>query len=176
MGNYNPYNDDGLTARYFKNCPYTKDELMEIRSYCYSAKASKKDRDEGLDGFNSREGHTKGNGLDRVCEFCGVPQLKPELCKCPVKSWVAKPRRNTHATVKPTELMAYLVRLVTPKGGTILDPFMGSGSTGKACMMENAERNANYKFVGIEKEAEYFDIAKARIDYVIEKFNLENKK
>ena len=52
---------------------------------------------------------------------------------------------------------------------------MGSGSTGKACMYENAERNANYKFVGIEKETEYFDIAKARIDYVIKKFNLDNK-
>ena len=164
----------GSTARYFQNCPLDEKD-SDVMSYYYCPKANKKDRDEGLDDFNSEQGHTKGNGLDRVCEFCGVPQLKPELCKCPVKSWVAKPRRNTHATVKPTELMQYLVRLVTPKGGTILDPFMGSGSTGKACMYENAERNANYKFVGIEKETEYFDIAKARIDYVIKKFNLDNK-
>lgn len=165
----------GSTARYFQNCPLDEKD-SDVMSYYYCPKANKKDRDEGLDDFNSEQGHTKGNGLDRVCEFCGVPQLKPELCKCPVKSWIAKSRRNTHATVKPTELMQYLVRLVTPKGGIILDPFMGSGSTGKACMYENAERNANYKFVGIEKETEYFDIAKARIDYVIEKFNLENKK
>ena len=61
--------------------------------------------------------------------------------------------------------MQYLVRLVTPKGGTILDPFMGSGSTGKACAYENKDRDANYKFIGIEKEKEYCDIAEARIRY-----------
>ena len=164
------YDDNGSAARYFKNCPFEKEDF---RSYFYSAKASKKDRDEGLDNFEAKAGHTKGNGLDRICEFCGVSQLTPELCHCEKKSWVAKPKRNTHATVKPTELMRYLIRLVSPKGATILDPFMGSGSTGKAAMLENAERNANYKFVGIEKETEYFDIAKARISYVIEKYNLK---
>jgi site-specific DNA-methyltransferase (adenine-specific) len=64
---------------------------------------------------------------------------------------------NTHPTVKPTDLMAYLCRLVTPKGGTVLDPFMGSGSTGKAAMQEG------FKFVGIERDAKYFDIAKKRL-------------
>lgn len=63
--------------------------------------------------------------------------------------------------------MQYLIRLVAPKGATILDPFMGSGSTGKAAMYENKDRNADYKFVGIELTAEYLPIAKARIDYVI---------
>ena len=61
--------------------------------------------------------------------------------------------------------MQYLIRLVAPKGATILDPFMGSGSTGKAVMYENKDRNANYKFIGIEKEPEYCEIAKARIKY-----------
>lgn len=61
--------------------------------------------------------------------------------------------------------MQYLVRLVTPKGGTILDPFMGSGSTGKAVMYENKERNADYKFVGVEITDEYLPIANARISY-----------
>lgn len=75
--------------------------------------------------------------------------------------------KNIHTCVKPTSLMQYLVRLVTPKGGTILDPFMGSGSTGKAAALENNERNAEYKFIGIEKETEYCDIAKERIDYAI---------
>ena len=98
--------DSGSAARYF-----------------YCAKASKKDRDEGLDKFE----------------------------------------RNIHPTVKPTALMQYLVRLVAPKGATILDPFMGSGSTGKAVMYENKERDAGYKFIGIELSEEYCKIAKARI-------------
>lgn len=64
---------------------------------------------------------------------------------------------NTHPTVKPTDLMAYLVRLVTPPGGLVLDPFMGSGSTGKACMREG------FRFIGCELSAEYVSIAEARI-------------
>ena len=64
---------------------------------------------------------------------------------------------NTHPTVKPTDLMRYLCRLVTPAGGTVLDPFMGSGSTGKAAILEG------FGFVGIEREADYIAIAEARI-------------
>jgi DNA modification methylase len=64
---------------------------------------------------------------------------------------------NNHPTVKPTDLMLYLIRLVTPKGGTTLDPFMGSGSTGKAAMQ------GEFSFIGIEREKEYFEIAKSRI-------------
>ena len=66
--------------------------------------------------------------------------------------------KNTHPTVKPTELMRYLCRLVTPKGGVVVDPFMGSGSTGKAAVAEG------FGFVGIEMSQEYFDIACARIE------------
>lgn len=61
--------------------------------------------------------------------------------------------------------MQYLVRLVSPKGATILDPFMGSGSTGKAVAYENHDRNADYSFIGIEMNEEYFNIAKARIEF-----------
>ena len=64
---------------------------------------------------------------------------------------------NTHPTVKPQELMKYLCRLVTPKDGTVLDPFMGSGSTGMAA------KDEGFKFIGIEKEKEYFEIAEKRI-------------
>jgi hypothetical protein len=64
---------------------------------------------------------------------------------------------STHPTMKPTDLMRYLCRLVTPPGGTVLDPFMGSGSTGKAAVLEG------FGFIGIEREAEYLEIAKARI-------------
>ena len=66
--------------------------------------------------------------------------------------------KNNHPTVKPIELMKYLCRLVTPKGGTILDPFMGSGSTGMAA------KDEGFEFIGIEKEKEYFEIAEQRIN------------
>jgi DNA modification methylase len=65
---------------------------------------------------------------------------------------------NGHPTVKPTDLMRYLCRLVTPPNGVCLDPFMGSGSTGKAAKLEG------FKFIGMEKELTYFSIAKARIE------------
>ncbi|TQE92701.1 MAG: site-specific DNA-methyltransferase, partial [Spiribacter salinus] len=65
---------------------------------------------------------------------------------------------NKHPTVKPTDLMRYLCRLVTPPGGTVLDPFMGSGSTGKAAMLEG------FDFIGVELDPEYIEIARARID------------
>ena len=70
-------------------------------------------------------------------------------------------RANIHPTVKPTSLMAYLCRLITPPGGTILDPFMGSGSTGKAAVLEG------FNFVGIEREDEYMPIAEARIAWAV---------
>jgi len=71
--------------------------------------------------------------------------------------WPATQRKNTHPTVKPTELMRYLVRLITPKGGLVLDPFNGSGSTGKASMLEGM------RYIGIEMNPEYIKIAEARI-------------
>lgn len=74
---------------------------------------------------------------------------------------------NNHPTVKPIKLMAYLCRLVTPPGGTVLDPFMGSGSTGLAALEEG------FSFIGIELSAEYFDIAKARLKYTEEKTTTE---
>ena len=67
---------------------------------------------------------------------------------------------NNHPTVKPTDLMRYLCRLVTPPGGVVLDPFTGSGSTGKAALLEG------FQFIGIEREQEYIEIASARINSV----------
>lgn len=131
------FNDSGSASRYF-----------------YCAKASKKDRDEGLDEFEEKE--------VRVLNATN-PELEQ---KDDVSARFITVKKNTHPTVKPTNLMQYLVRLVTPKGGTILDPFNGSGSTGKAVMYENKERNKNYKYIGIELTEEYLPIAKARIEYV----------
>jgi tRNA G10 N-methylase Trm11 len=68
-------------------------------------------------------------------------------------------RNNSHSTVKPITLMRYLIRLVTPPGGTVLDPFMGSGSTGCAAMLEAMQ------FIGIELSAEYLEIARRRIEF-----------
>ena len=76
--------------------------------------------------------------------------------------------KNNHPTVKPTDLMRYLVRMVTPKGGTTLDPFMGSGSTGKAAKIEG------FNFIGIELDEEYFEIAKSRIERAQEETSLED--
>ena len=128
--------DSGSAARYF-----------------YCAKASKKDRDEGLDGF--REQRKAGFGYDRGYMNAGEGMFKERKTL----------KRNIHPTVKPTELMQYLVRLVTPDGGTVLDPFNGSGSTGKAVMFENKEKNKGYKYIGVELDENYLKISKARIDY-----------
>ncbi len=77
---------------------------------------------------------------------------------CAKASKVDRGEGNTHPTVKPTDLMAYLCRLVTPPGGLVLDPFMGSGSTGKAAIREG------FRFIGIERDAGYLAIARARIE------------
>ena len=138
-------------GRFPANTILTYDEtpIDERLRYFYCAKASKKDRDEGLDEFED------GNITDGRQAISDRPYLRKET-----------PRKNTHPTVKPTDLMQYLVRLVSPDGATILDPFNGIGSTGKAVMYENKERNKNYKYIGIELIEEYLPIAKARIEYV----------
>ncbi|HHO0758320.1 TPA: site-specific DNA-methyltransferase [Aeromonas hydrophila] len=110
--------DSGSAARFF-----------------YCAKASRKDRNEGLQDPGPQFQH--GTTLRKVEN--------------------TDTKGNTHPTVKPTELMAYLCRLVTPPGGVVLDPFMGSGSTGKAAMRER------FQFIGIEMDQEYFRIAELRI-------------
>jgi DNA modification methylase len=114
--------------------------------FFYCAKASKKDRDEGLLGWTEEKidsGYGGGLGGAR-------PHTREDY------KYEGR-RKNNHPTVKPTDLMRYLCRLVTPPGGTVLDPFMGSGSTGKAAVLEG------FNFIGIEREAEYVEIAKARI-------------
>jgi DNA modification methylase len=80
---------------------------------------------------------------------------------CPKTNKSDRSEGNIHPTVKPTDLMLYLIRLVTPKGGVTLDPFMGSGSTGKAAI------RGGFDFIGIEREEEYFQIAEGRINYEI---------
>lgn len=144
----NIYNFGKKNAERLENDYVAPGDSGSASRYFYCAKASKKDRDEGLDDFEAINGGSYNFRQDGSLDG-----------KIPLK-------RNTHPTVKPTDLMQYLIRLVTPAGGTVLDPFNGSGSTGKAVMYENKERNKNYKYIGIELTEEYLPIAKARIEYV----------
>ena len=135
--------------------------------YFYCAKASKRDRDDGLYDFEEispmiqtgRKEHSLG--LEYIDEE-GKLHQNPYAG---TKSY----KKNIHPTVKPTELMQYLIKLVSPKGATILDPFNGSGSTGKAVMCENVDNEANYKYIGIELTEEYLPISKARIEFPYKK-------
>jgi len=116
--------------------------------FFYCPKASKKDKEEGLDNFEERiQAATYGD----IGPMEGNPR-KPNTGHI-------QRIRNHHPTVKPTELMKYLCRLVTQPGGIVLDPFMGSGSTGKAAILEG------FRFIGCELDEEYLAIAEARIKH-----------
>jgi site-specific DNA-methyltransferase (adenine-specific) len=136
FGKYNPqenttrgHNDKGGASRFF-----------------YVAKASKSERNKGLEGFEEKEPqHDFGTDFGESRETRTHTMTK-----------------NFHPTVKPIKLMQYLVRLVTPPNGVVLDPFCGSGTTGIACKLEG------FDFVGCEQDAEYTKIAKARIDNFVE--------
>ena len=116
------YADTGSAARFF-----------------YTAKADKKDRNDGCEGLEEREAKRTQEGGD---DTRGRPIPR---------------NHNHHPTVKPLELMRYLCKLVTPSGGIVLDPFMGSGSTGRAAVLEG------FGFIGIDLESDYVAIAQARI-------------
>jgi DNA modification methylase len=139
----------GKFNRQENQTPGTTDSGSAARFF-YCAKASKRDRNEGLDGFEVKVGAKQFNeGMEGKLRSDGSE----------IKTAIAQ--TNHHPTVKPTTLMQYLVRLVTPPNGIVLDPFMGSGSTGKACAYEG------FDFIGIEQSAEYVAIAQARIDFAL---------
>jgi DNA modification methylase len=121
------HNDSGGASRFF-----------------YVAKASKRDRNEGLEELETKaagslnmrtDAHSLANGME------------------------TKPAQNFHPTVKPTDLMRYLIKLVTPPGGTVLDPFTGSGSTGKAAILEG------FRFIGCELTEDYIPIMEGRLKH-----------
>jgi DNA modification methylase len=97
------------------------------------------------------------NGYSEPKQYAGDTGSAARFFYCAKASKADRNEGNTHPTVKPTDLMRYLCRLVTPPGGIVLDPFMGSGSTGKAAMLDG------FRFIGIEREAEYLEIAKQRM-------------
>ena len=114
--------------------------------FFYVAKVSKKERNLGLDAFEDKETKTQfvqesNQGRNMSAKYQALRTA----------------RKNTHPTVKPINLLTYLCRLITPPNGIILDPFMGSGSTGIAAQLEG------FRFVGMELDEDYFKIAEARI-------------
>jgi site-specific DNA-methyltransferase (adenine-specific) len=123
--------------------------------FFYVAKANKKDRNEGLDGLIEKGKVYNGTSEDSAGKAPGSVEDK----------FSTKPQTNFHPTVKPTSLMEYLVALVCPVGGVVLDPFTGSGSTGKAAIRKGM------KFVGIEMTDEYLPIIKGRLEHEINKKN-----
>ena len=130
------HNDTGSAARFF-----------------YCAKASKAARNAGLEGMEAIAVHKitgrKEGSAGQMSPYAGITGKRAV--------------KNTHPTVKPLSLMEYLCKLsATPTGGTVLDPFMGSGTTGMACKKTNRE------FIGIELDEHYFEIAEKRIASVIQ--------
>ena len=115
--------------------------------FFYCPKANKKDRDEGCEDFDERRESDRPSD-DKVGG--DNPRNRSNT-----------PRKNSHPTVKPTELMRYLCRLITPPNGTVLDPFNGSGSTGKASVLEG------FNYTGIELDEDYIKISKARIESIL---------
>ncbi|MFH2099039.1 MAG: DNA methyltransferase [Pseudomonadota bacterium] len=122
--------------------------LGEAARYFYCAKASREDREEGLAGMAGRamgfSGGAQGHGEGyEAAQSIGLNRVIL--------------RKNTHPTVKPTALMGWLCRMVCPPGGLVLDPFCGSGSTGKAAVLDG------FRFSGMEREPEFVEISRARI-------------
>tara|TARA_B100000287_G_scaffold222435_1_gene209827 strand:+ start:260 stop:1222 length:963 start_codon:yes stop_codon:yes gene_type:complete len=113
----------------------------EWARFFYCPKTAKSERNQGLVEFDDKQYSHDG----RKKSIENPYQRNKSISK------------NSHPTVKPVELMKYLCRLVTPKGGTVLDPFMGSGSTGMAA------KDEGFDFIGIEREKEYFEISEQRI-------------
>jgi len=139
-GYHEGFNDSGNASRFFK-------------SIIYQAKASKAERNRGCEGLEEKEEVYPGiNTFDESgnrlrADGSVIPPLKS---------------KNNHPTVKPIALMEYLIKMVTPKGGVVLDPFAGSGST-----LVAAKQNG-YKYIGIELTEEYIPIIEARLEAVKE--------
>lgn len=150
-GEVKPHHKKNKTANGYQGSCYGKFQNEDTRlkgygdgggasRFFYQAKVSKKERNMGLDGFEEKKKWLNGGGGSGISDR---------------ESVVAK---NNHPTVKPITLMSYLCRLITPEGGIVLDPFMGSGSTGIAARLEG------FDFIGMEMDEDYVKIASARIE------------
>ena len=121
--------------------------------FFYCPKTSKSERNAGLNGMDKK---TAGSLNFRNPSASGRSEDAPSVA---AMGGLTKAQENHHPTVKPVKLMEYLIKLITPPGGAVLDPFMGSGSTGIAA------RHLGFRFIGIEMEKEYCEIAEKRIAF-----------
>ena len=142
---------DGFEGKSFKMPDRKRDNNFGGDSggasrFFYVAKASKSERNKGLEGMPKKHVGTYAQDEWSRNNMGNTPDVKRD------------PVQNFHPTIKPIKLMEYLIKLVTPPNGTVLDPFMGSGSTGVAC------KNLGFDFIGIELNEEYLEIAKKRIN------------
>jgi site-specific DNA-methyltransferase (adenine-specific) len=151
---YDPETFNTFGKQYARRVVHKGDSGGASRFF-YVAKANKKDRNEGLEGLEAKGKVYNGTSEDSAGKAPGSVEDK----------FSTKPQTNFHPTVKPTSLMEYLVALVCPEGGTVLDPFTGSGSTGKAAIRKGV------KFIGIEMTDEYLPIIKGRLEHEINKKN-----
>jgi site-specific DNA-methyltransferase (adenine-specific) len=149
------------------------DEVLELfpnideespARFFYTAKASQSERNFGLGGFENVEtgilqGGRKEGSAGSIMKDEKGERLNPYAGAGAVK-------KNIHPTVKPIDLMRYLVRMITPKGGVCLDPFLGSGTTAVACKAEK------FNYIGIELDPEYVKIAEARISAEVIKYDI----
>jgi len=155
--------DSGSKSRYFDI-----DVWAEKHGLLQFPKASKRERNEGCEGLEEKEKDTKILP-NRKCLNCGEWENKGagngvDFCECETPEFEDKTIRvfkNHHPTVKPVHLMAWLIRLVSKEGDTVLDPFTGSGTTGVAC------KKLGRNFIGMELSKEYCEIAEKRISGVI---------
>jgi len=156
LGGSTSFDDFGGASRFFK--------CFEYEPFYYCAKASRRERNEGLKGEKALSTNIDKRAYQSIrCNDCGklIFDHEKSKCQCKNRSGFTQTNKqiNNHPTVKPVKLMRYLCRLITPSGGIVADFFMGSGSTGVACIKEG------FDFIGVEKEKESFDIAEARINH-----------
>jgi DNA modification methylase len=137
----NEYKVKGFISNIKPQSPSNYNDKGGASRFFYVAKASKSERNKGLSNFEEKRPD------DRDVKGMGSFEEKG-----------VQPQKNFHPTVKPVALMQYLVRMITPPNGIVLDPFNGSGTTGIACKLEE------FEYVGMELDAEYCKIAQARID------------
>ena len=138
--------DSGNPSRFFK-------------SIIYQAKASKSERNKGCEELEEKETYKQdGSGNSNEIFSKTNKRVNPTTGELEERKETEGRNKNNHPTVKPIALMEYLIKMVTPKGGVVLDPFSGSFSTGVACIKNG------FGFVGIEREEEYVVIGKARLE------------
>ncbi len=147
-GKHESFGGEGNASRYFK-------------SIIYTAKASKSERNKGCEELEENDfagGSIKHNNLQARCSQCNDRHYDCNgQCSCGKNDWQRRETKNNHPTVKPIALMEYLIKMVTPKGGIVLDPFAGSGST-----LVAAKQNG-FQYIGIELDKDYCIIAKSRL-------------